>query len=68
MQGQILAKLTLDQLFKWFKYIIPSVSQLDQSTILGGFKANVPAEAYNRTIKNLEPYLTPNQCAYISSL
>jgi hypothetical protein len=67
-QGQILAKLTPDQFFKWFKYIIPSLSQLEQSLMLGGFKVNAPAEAYNETIKNLEPYLTPKQFAYISSL
>ena len=68
MQGQILAKLTPDQFFKWFKYIIPSLSQFEQSLMLGGFKGNAPAEAYNGTIKNLEPYLTPTQFAYISSL
>ena len=68
MQGQILAQLTPDQFFKWFKYIIPSLSQFEQSLMLGGFKDNAPAEAYNGTIKNLEPYLTPNQFAYISSL
>ncbi|MEJ2104390.1 MAG: hemerythrin domain-containing protein [Ignavibacteriaceae bacterium] len=68
MQGQILAKLTPDQFFKWFKYIIPSLSQFEQSIMLGGFKENAPTEAYNITIKNLEPYLTPNQFAYISSL
>lgn len=68
MQGQILAKLTPEQFFKWFKYIIPSLSQLEQSIMLGGFKENAPAEAYNGTIENLKPYLTPNQFAYISSL
>jgi len=67
-QGQILAKLTPDQFFKWFKYIIPSLSQLEQNLMLEGFKENAPAEAYNGTIKNLEPYLTPKQFAYISSL
>jgi hypothetical protein len=68
MQGKVLAKLTPDQFFKWFKYIIPSLSQLEQSLMLGGFKQNAPAEAYNGTIKNLEPYLAPKQFAYISSL
>jgi hypothetical protein len=68
MQGQILAKLTPDQFFKWFKYIIPSLSQFEQSLMLGGFKQNAPTEAYTGTIKKLEPYVTPNQFAYISSL
>jgi hypothetical protein len=68
MQGEILAKLTPEQFFKWFKYIIPSLSQFEQSLMLGGFKENAPAEAYNGTINKLEPYLTPNQFAYISSL
>ena len=67
-QGQILSKLTPAQFFKWFKYIIPSLTQLEQSIMLGGFKQNAPAEAYNGTIKNLEPYLTPKQFAYIYSL
>ena len=67
-QGQILSKLTPAQFFKWFKYIIPALTQLEQSIMLGGFKQNAPAEAYNGTIKNLEPYLTPKQFTYISSL
>ena len=67
-QGQILSKLTPAQFFKWFKYIIPALSQLEQRIMLGGFKQNAPAEAYHGTIKNLEPYLTPKQFTYISSL
>lgn len=67
-QGQILAKLTPEQFFKWFKYIIATLTQLEQSIMLGGFKQNAPAEAYSGTIRNLEPYLTPKQFAYISSL
>jgi hypothetical protein len=53
-QGQILSKLTPAQFFKWFKYIIPALTQLEQRIMLGGFKQNAPAEAYNGTIKNLE--------------
>lgn len=67
-QGQILAILTPAQFFKWFKYIIPSLTQLEQSIMLGGFKQNAPIEAYNATIRNLEPFLTPKQFTYISSL
>ena len=67
-QGQILAKLTPNQFFKWFKYIIPALSQLEQSIMLGGFKQNAPAAAYNATIRNLEPYLSAKQFKYISAL
>jgi len=67
-QGQILSKLTPAQFFKWFKYIIPALTQLEQSIMLGGFKQNAPAEAFRGTIKNLEPYVSPKQFAYISSL
>ena len=67
-QGQILSKLTPAQFFKWFKYIIPALSQLEQKIMLGGFKQNAPAEAYNQTIKNLEPFLSPKQFTFISSL
>lgn len=67
-QGQILSKLTPAQFFKWFKYIIPSLTQLEQRIMLGGFKENAPAEVYKETIKNLEPYLSAKQFKYISTL
>lgn len=67
-QGQILSKLTPDQFFKWFKYIIPALSPFEQQIMLGGFKENAPVEAYTATIAGLEPFVTPKQFAHIQTI
>ena len=54
--------------FKWFKYIIPALSPLEQSIMLGGFKQNAPKEVFAATIKRLKPYVSAKQCEYIGSL
>ena len=67
-QGKILAKLTPDQFFKWFKYIIPALFPEEQKIMLAGFKQNAPKEVYDSTIEGLKPFLTPNQIEHISSI
>ena len=67
-QGQILSKLTPDQFFKWFKYIIPALNPLEQQIMLGGFKENAPAEAYSATINGLKPFLNERQFNHIQSI
>lgn len=67
-QGQILSKLTPEQFFSWFKFIIPSLQPHEQAIMLGGFKMNAPAEAYKATIEGLKPFVTTKQYAHISSL
>lgn len=67
-QGQILSKLTPEQFFKWFKYIIPALSPFEQQIMLGGFKENAPSEAYNATIAALEPFVSPQQFAHIQTI
>jgi len=57
-QGQILSEFTPEVFFKWFKYIIPALQPIEQSIMLGGFKANAPEEAYRQTIEGLRPHLT----------
>lgn len=67
-QGQILSKLTPDQFFKWFKYIIPALNPVEQQIMLGGFKENAPAEAYSATINGLKPFLNERQFNHIQSI
>jgi len=67
-QGQILSKLTPEQFFKWFKYIIPALLPQEQAIMLGGFKENAPAEAYTQTIEGLKPYLNESQVAHVASI
>ena len=67
-QGQILSKLTPEQFFSWFKYIIPALQPHEQGIMLGGFKMNAPEEAYNGTIQGLKPFVTESQFAHISAL
>ena len=67
-QGQILSKLSPEQFFKWFKYIIPALSPFEQHIMLGGFKSNAPSEAYQATIKGLEPFVSAKQFAHIQTI
>ena len=67
-QGQILAELTPEQFFKWFKFIIPALSPEEQNIMLGGFKQNAPNEIYASTIDRLKPFLTQNQIAHVSTV
>lgn len=67
-QGKILSEFTPDQFFKWFKYIIPALQPHEQQIMLGGFKSNAPAEAYQATIQNLKPYLSDTQFAFIQTI
>lgn len=67
-QGQILSKLTPEQFFKWFKYIIPALNPFEQQIMLGGFKENAPSEVFSNTILNLKPYVSEKQFTNISNL
>lgn len=67
-QGQILSKLTPDQFFKWFKYIIPALSPFEQQIMLGGFKENAPEEAYQATIQGLKPFVSEQQFQHIQTI
>lgn len=67
-QGQILSKLTPEQFFKWFKYIIPALSPFEQQIMLAGFKENAPEEAYNMTIQGLKPFVSEKQFEHIQTI
>lgn len=67
-QGNILKKLTPEEFFTFFKYIIPALMPIEQQIMLGGFKENAPAEAYDATIKNLEPFVSANQFEFIKTI
>jgi len=67
-QGKILAKLTPEQFFKWFKFIIPALLPEEQIIMLSGFKQNAPSQVYESTIHKLKPYLTENQLIHIQSI
>lgn len=67
-QGAILSKLTPEQFFSWFKFIIPALQPHEQAIMLGGFKMNAPEEAYNATIQGLKPFVSESQFSHISAL
>ncbi|MFM1807502.1 MAG: hypothetical protein RLZZ242_227 [Bacteroidota bacterium] len=67
-QGQILSKLSPEQFFKWFKYIIPALNPFEQQIMLGGFKENAPSEAYNSTVQALKPFVTEKQFSNIQTI
>lgn len=67
-QGKILSTLTPEQMNKWFKYIIPALSPLEQNIILGEFKQNAPREAYEFTMNGMYPYVTERQYQHIQTI
>lgn len=67
-QEQILSKLSPEQFFKWFKFIIPALNPLEQKIMLGGFKENAPIEAYKNTINNLKPFVSDRQFQFIINI
>ena len=67
-QGRILSELSPDQFAKWFRFIIPALSPIEQSIMLGGFKANAPSEVYEGMMQGLNPFLTESQKAHIATI
>jgi hemerythrin-like domain-containing protein len=55
--GQVMSTLTPEQIMLWFKYIVPALNPMEQSIILGGFKANAPGEFYQAVMAMLKVYL-----------
>lgn len=66
--GQILSGFTPEVMFKWFKYMIPSLFPEEQSVLLGAFKQNAPPQAYVATLEGLKPYLAQSQIVHVSSI
>lgn len=62
-QGEIMAKLTLEQQLVWFKYIVPALNPMERQILLGGVKANAPEPAYAQVITMLESVLTSEELA-----
>lgn len=67
-QGKILSSLSPEQMFKWFKYIIPALSPFEQNIMLGDFKQNAPKEAYEFVINGIEPFVTETQYQHIQTI
>lgn len=53
MHGQIMGTLTPDQILMWFKFIVPALNPIERSIMMGGFKANAPAEFFMQVFKML---------------
>jgi len=66
--GTFMSKFTPDQVFNWFKYIIPAQHPAEQNIVLGGFKANAPAEVYQGTLEALKPFLSQAQKDHVATI
>lgn len=66
--GTIMSKFTPDQVFSWFKYIIPALHPAEQNIVLGGFKANAPTEVYQGTLEALKPFLSQAQKDHVAAI
>ena len=62
-QGQIMAKLTPEQKMHWFRFIIPALTPFEREIMLGGVRANVPAEAYEAILEMLSHYMPEHELA-----
>ena len=60
MRGRIIGKFTPEVFEKWQSYIIPSITQSDLLMMLGGMKANAPAQ-YEKLMVMAEKYLPANE-------
>ena len=67
-QGKILSSLSPEQMFNWFKYIIPALSPFEQNIMLGEFKQNAPKEAYDLVINGIKPFVTETQYQHIQKI
>ena len=59
--GQIMSTLTPDQIMLWFKYIVPALNPFERTMIMGGFKANAPAEFFDKVLHMLKEYMSENE-------
>lgn len=61
MHGQVMSTLTPDQIMLWFKYIVPALNPFERTMIMGGFKANAPAEFFDKVLHMLKEYMSENE-------
>jgi len=45
----------------WFKYIVPALNPFERTMIMGGFKANAPAEFFDKVLNMLKEYMSENE-------
>ena len=67
-QGAIMASLTPDQTMKWFKYIVPALSPIERSMIMGGFKQNAPSEFFDATLEMLKSYMEESELLQLKAM
>lgn len=67
LEGQIIGSLTPDQTMAFMSIIVPAINKTQRSALLGGIKANAPAEAFSAIIEHAaRPNLSPADFADLS--
>ena len=59
--GRIMSTLTPAQISSFFKYMVPALNPFERNIVLGGFKANAPAEYFNSIIGMLKAHMTESE-------
>ena len=59
--GQIMSTLSPEQIMMWFKYIVPALNPFERSMIMGGFKANAPADFFNDVLNMLKSRMSASE-------
>jgi hemerythrin-like domain-containing protein len=67
-QGQIMGKLTPEQKMLWFRFIIPALTPFEREIMLGGVRANVPAETYAAILEMLSQYMPEHELAPLKAI
>jgi len=59
--GRIMSTLTPAQISSFFKYMVPALNPFERNIMMGGFKANAPAEFFNSVIGMLKTHMTESE-------
>lgn len=67
-QGQIMASFTPEQTLMWLKYIVPAQNPFERSILLGGLKANAPAEFFQKAMGTLKSRITETEYLQLEAM
>jgi len=60
-QGRIMSMLTPAQIASFFKYMVTALNPFERNIMMGGFKANAPAEFFNSVIGMLKEHMIESE-------
>ena len=68
IHGKVMASLTPEQVISWVRYIVPALSPVERTIIMGGFKENAPEEFFNQVLEILKVVMSENAHAELIAM